>query len=142
MSVTVDNVLRIGQIELRFFGSGMGEERMVSFELTVPPGAPVPEAHYHREVDEFVYALEGTLTYSVDGRRMELQPGDGAFSPRGSVHQFSNPSDTNARALIVLSPGSINKVFFSEVADVVNAGGPPDREKIREIMLRHGLVPA
>jgi quercetin dioxygenase-like cupin family protein len=142
MSATVDNSVRIGPMELKFFGSGLPGDCLVAFEITLQPGMGGPEPHYHREVDEFVYGLEGTFTYSVDGQVTAVKPGVGAFSPRGSVHRFSNDDPSAiARALIVLGPGSIGKPFFSEVADVVRGGGPPDFAKVREIMLQHGLVP-
>ena len=32
--------------------------------------------------------------------------------------------------------------YFQEMAAIVNAGGPPDLETIKEVMSRHGLVPA
>jgi hypothetical protein len=44
--------------------------------------------------------------------------------------------------LSVLTPGSIGTAYFEEMADVVNAGGPPDLAKVKDVMLRHGLVPA
>lgn len=62
-------------------------------------------------------------------------------TPRGSVHQFSNPHDEPARALIVLSP-DIGAQYFRDVAVVVNTGGPPDKAKLLSVMTRYGLVPA
>jgi hypothetical protein len=44
-----------------------------------------------------------------------------------------------ARFLATITPGSLSPDFFREVGAVVNAGGPPDLERIGEIMLRHGL---
>jgi hypothetical protein len=63
------------------------------------------------------------------------------FTPRGSVHQFSNPHNDPARALIVLAP-DIGAQYFRDVAAVVDVGGPPDRAKLLGVMSRYGLVPA
>jgi hypothetical protein len=64
------------------------------------------------------------------------------FSPRGSVHQFSNPFDAEVRALIVQSP-DIGAQYFRDVGAVVNAGGgPPDKAALISVMARYGLVPA
>jgi len=63
------------------------------------------------------------------------------FTARGSVHHFSNPHNGAARALIVLTP-DIGAQYFRDVGAIVNAGGPPDREKLIEVMSRYGLVPA
>jgi len=38
-------------------------------------------------------------------------------------------------------PALIGPDFFKEMAAIVNAGGPPDLEKINAVMAKHGLVP-
>lgn len=137
------DVVRIGSLELRFLVDEIqGSGAVVMFELLVPAGARVPAPHYHREVDEVVYALEGTLTFSLDGGKHELRSGDSLFVPRGSVHGFENLHSETTRSLAVLTPGSIGRRYFEEVAAAVNAPGKPDLAKVKEIMLKHGLVPA
>jgi hypothetical protein len=44
--------------------------------------------------------------------------------------------------LIVMTPGSIGRSYFEETAKAVNVPGKPDLARIKEIMLRYGLVPA
>ena len=63
------------------------------------------------------------------------------YTPRGSVHGFSNPHDKPARALVILTP-DIGLGYFREVAEIANTPGPPDRAKLMAVMTRHGLVPA
>jgi hypothetical protein len=77
----------------------------------------------------------------VDDVSRDLRPGDWMRTPRGSVHQFSNPHAGRARALIIMTP-DIGAQYFRDVAAVVNAGGPPDRAKLLGVMSRYGLVPA
>lgn len=137
------NVLRIGTMQLKFLvdeKNGTGD--VVMFEFSVPPNARVPAAHFHREVDEVVYGLEGVLTSTVEGKRHELRKGDTLFVRRGSVHIHENLHGETARVLSVLTPGSIGRRYFEEVAAVVNGGGKPDLARIKDIMQRHGLVPA
>ena len=105
------------------------------------PGAMVPPPHSHTDNEECVYVLEGTLRYAVDGEVRDLGPGDWMSTPRGSVHAFSNTADRTARALIMLTP-DIGARYFEDVAEVVNAGGPPDKAKLLQVMGRYGLVPA
>ena len=38
--------------------------------------------------------------------------------------------------------GSVAMFEFNEMATIVNAGGPPDIEKVKAVMAKHGLVPA
>lgn len=135
--------VRIGALELRFrVEESQGAGDMVMFEMTVPAEARVAAPHHHVAVDEPVYGLEGVLTTLVDGVRHEVGPGDVVFIPRGAVHHHQNLHAATARALIVMSPGLIGRRYFEEIAEVVNTTGKPDLARVKEIMLRHGLVPA
>lgn len=133
-------VIKAGQIEIRYLidgtitGAGTG-----MFEMTVPPGARVPPPHSHRDNEEIIYVLEGTLRYSVDDEVRDLKPGERMYTPCGSVHAFSNPHDRPARALIMLTP-DIGAQFFRDVADVANAAGGPSPARMAEVMTRYGLV--
>ena len=134
-------VIRVGRLEIHYLqGAGSGCE-MGSFVLVVPPGSNVPPPHSHPGTEELVYVLEGTLRYTVDGVTRDLRAGESMGTPRGSVHAFSNPHGTVARALVVNAP-DIGAGYFREVAAVAGAGGAPDRTKLVEIMHRYGLVPA
>lgn len=62
-------------------------------------------------------------------------------TPKGVVHAFANPFPAAARALIIQSP-DIGVQYFKDVADVVNAGAPPDKAALSAVMARYGLVPA
>ena len=107
----------------------------------VPPASNVPPAHSHSNNEELVYVLEGRLRYTVGSEARDLSAGQVMHTPRGSVHAFSNPVDATARALIILSP-DIGAQYFEDVAAVINAGGPPDKAALVEVMNRYGLVPA
>ena len=143
MSKRDGSLLRLGALELRFHvdeNDGSGD--LVMFEFVVPPGARVPEPHYHEAVDEVVYGLEGTMTTMRDGERHEIRPGESLLIRRGQVHHHSNLGDVPAKAMVVLNPGTIGLRYFEEIGEVVNGPGKPDMEKVREIMTRHGLIPA
>ena len=143
MAPTNSNLVRIGSLELRFLvDETQGSGNLVMFEMTVPPNARVPAPHYHKEVDEAVYGLDGTLTMSLDGQKRQIRSGDSLLVPRGSVHGFENLHSDSARTLAVLTPASIGRRYFEELAAEINVPGKPDLAKVKEIMLRHGLVPA
>lgn len=133
--------INVGQLCIQYLIDGTATGGMGVFELTVSPNSQVPPPHSHTRSEECVYVLEGVLRYSVDGIVRDLKPGEWMFTPRGSVHHFSNPHNGTARALIVLTP-DIGAQYFRDVATIVNAGGPPDREKLIGVMSRYGLVPA
>jgi len=135
--------VRIGALELRFLvDESQGRGDMVMFEFTVPEGARVPAPHHHREVDEAVYGLEGTLTTTVDGVRHQVEKGDSVFIPAGAVHHHANLHPGTSRALIVMTPGTIGRGYFEEMAEAINVDGPPNMGRVKEIMLRYGLIPA
>ena len=136
------SVVKIGALELRFIAGEANHADITMFEFVVPPQARVPAAHYHREVDEIVYGLAGTMTSTLDGKKYELKKGDSLFIPRGSVHIHENLHPDTAEALIVMTPGSIGRRYFEEMAEQINVPGKPDLGKVKEIMVRHGLVPA
>ncbi len=136
-----NDVVKVGQLEIRYLVDGSKSGGLGVFELVVPPGANVPPPHSHRHNEEFFYVVEGSLGYSVDGESRELAPGEWMSTPRGSVHAFRNTGTQTARALVVLTP-DIGAQYFRDVAEVVNAGGPPDRAKLLDVMSRYGLVAA
>jgi len=136
-----DQPIIVGQLRIRYLIDGSSTGGLGVFELDVPPSAMVPPPHSHTLNEECVYVLAGLLRYGVDGVTRDLRPGEWMRTPRGSVHQFSNPHDHPARALVILTP-DIGAQYFHDVAAIVNAGGPPDRVKLSEVMAKYGLVPA
>ncbi|MBW6400915.1 cupin domain-containing protein [Roseomonas sp. HJA6] len=140
---TAPRTVRIGALELHFHvdeTDGAGD--VVMFDFVVPPNARVPAPHYHEACDEIVYGLDGIMTTTRAGVVHEVRKGDVVFIPRGIVHHHTNLHDEIARALIVIAPGTIGRRYFEEMAEAISQPGPPDMARLKEIMLRHGLVPA
>lgn len=141
--MNVKETIKIGQLDVRFLLDGDDtNNQMVVFEFDIPPGAKVPVAHYHKDVDEMVYGLKGVMSSYVNGERIDVKPGDHCFIPRGAVHYHDNQTGELASALCVLTPASIGPAYFREMRDLLLAGGPPDPAKAGAIMARHGLIPA
>jgi mannose-6-phosphate isomerase-like protein (cupin superfamily) len=115
------------------------------FELTVPGGQPLPApAHSHDHYEETIYGIDGVLTWTVDGKQIDVGPGQALYIPRGAVHRFDNPGSQDVKALCVITPPALGSQYFRECAEVIDAtaGGAPDRARLAEIMRRHGLTPA
>ncbi|MBT2325902.1 cupin domain-containing protein [Variovorax paradoxus] len=140
-SPAAQEVIRVGQLEIRYLQEAGNGCQMGCFEMRVPPGSNVPPPHSHSANEELVYVIEGTLRYTVGSETRELRPGDTMTTPRGVVHSFSNPHDVVARALVINTP-DIGSQYFREVGSIINAGGPPDRAKLMATMQSFGLVPA
>ena len=136
-------VIHAGQIEIRFLlQAAKTAGTLTMFEFVVPAQARVPIAHSHEAFDETVYGLSGVLTWTLDDQQVRVGPGDVLFIARGHVHQFVNLDAQDARQLSAITPGLLGPEYFQEIAEVVNAGGPPNVERIMEVMRRHGLRPA
>jgi quercetin dioxygenase-like cupin family protein len=133
-------VIRVGAIEIRYLleGSDTGGS-LALFETIVPPNARVPVPHRHVTYDETVQVLNGTCTFTVEGTESSLTPGQALFIPRGAVHHFVNRGADTVRMLVTVTPGVLRSEFFREVSAAMAAGGPPDLQRIAEIMRRHGL---
>jgi len=116
--------MRVGQLMVRFLLTGDNSTGSIAaLELTVPGAQRLPApAHSHDHYEETIYGIDGVLTWTVDGKQLDVGPGQALCIPRGAVHRFDN----------------------NEAGEVINeaAGGPPDRAKMEEIMRRHGLTPA
>ena len=136
-------IIRVGHIEVGFLlESKDSNGQLAMFEFTVPAGVRVPAPHSHAHYDETIYGLEGVMAFTVNGQPVDIAAGDTCFIPRGTVHGFNNLTPARAKALAVVTPALIGPEYFREMAAIVNAGGPPDMEKIKAVMTRHGLVPA
>lgn len=137
-----NETIRIGQTTIDFVLEAADTNGSVAmFEFGVPAGAKVPLPHYHEHYDETIYGLEGIITFTIDGKPIDIGPGESCFIPRGVVHGFNNLYTGDAKALAVITPALVGPNFFKECAEIVNAGGPPDIEKVKMVMTKHGLVP-
>jgi len=134
--------IKVGQIIIDFLLEAADTNGSAAmFEFTVPVGAKVPIPHYHESYDETIYGLSGVITFVVEGKPIDIGPGETCFIPRGAVHGFDNLTQKDAKALTVITPALLGSIFFKEVAAILNAGGPPDMEKLKLTMAKHGLIP-
>jgi quercetin dioxygenase-like cupin family protein len=141
-----DEAIRLGPLMVRFLITGENSTGTLAvFELVVPAAQRLAApAHSHDHYEETIYGIDGVLTWTVDGKQIDVGPGQALCIPRGAIHRFDNNGEHDAKALCVITPAAIGPQYFREAAEVINqaSGGPPDRAKMAEIMRRHGLTPA
>jgi quercetin dioxygenase-like cupin family protein len=144
MLTSASEEIRVGPMAIRFLVEGEASGGSVAvFEFDVPAGARLPGAHSHDGYEETVYGLEGTVTWTLEGRQVEVGPGEVLCIPRGAVHRFDNDHDVDAKVLAIVTPGILGPDYFRELAAVLAASaGPPDLAALGEVMRRHGLTPA
>src|SRR3974390_1354399 len=132
-----DEIIQVGQVSIRFLLESADTNGAVAmFEFTVPAGAKVPVPHYHKAYDETIYGVDGVVTFTVEGKPVDIGPGQTCFIPRGAVHGFNNMHQADVKALAVITPALLGSEFFREAAVIVNAGGPPDVEKLKAVLLK------
>src|SRR3954465_14436624 len=97
--------IKVGQIAIDFLLEAADTNGSAAmFEFTVPAGAKVPMPHYHEHFDETIYGLAGIMTFTVEGKAIDIAAGETCFIPRGAVHGFENLRTSDAKALAVITP--------------------------------------
>ena len=76
-------------------------------DLSIYPGMGHP-CHYHEDI-EFLYALRGHLTYSVNGQLCRIREGEGIFVNSRHLHYGFSEDGTNCAFFCIL----INPVLLS-----------------------------
>ncbi len=131
---------------MRFLVTGENSSGTVAvFEVVVPARQRLmAPAHSHDHYEETIYGIEGVLTWTVDGKLIDIGPGQALCIPRAAVHRFDNNGAADVKVLCIITPAAIGPQYFLEMAEATSAaaGSPPDRAKMVEIMRRHGLTPA
>ncbi len=106
MSAATEDIIAVGAMGVKFLVEGSDSNGSASvFECYVPAKATMPAPHSHDAFEETVYGLEGVTTWTIDGRTVEVGPGEAVCIRRGLVHGFSNQGDTDATFLAVATPG-------------------------------------
>ena len=80
-----DQTIRVGLLTVRFLLTADNSSGSIAaFEVTVP-GAQrlLAPAHSHDHYEETIYGIDGGLTWTVDGRQIEVCPGQALCIPRG-----------------------------------------------------------
>ena len=69
-----DETIRVGLLTVRFLLTADNSSGSIAvFELTVPGGQHLlAPAHSHDHYEEAIYGIDGALTWTVDGRQIEV----------------------------------------------------------------------
>jgi quercetin dioxygenase-like cupin family protein len=142
MAAATKSLIRTPGIDVQFLvDSEDSGGSTTAFISRVGPGAMTPPPHSHEEWDETVYCTEGTMTYIVDGDERELAKGEALCVCRGQVHKFENRTAQDAWMLVVSTPGLFHEAYFLQIAEILNADGPPDFAALLAVQARHGVTP-
>lgn len=70
-------------------------------------GSPL---HYHAE-DEVLRVVEGVMTFSIEGKLLDLQTDSTIVIPAGMAHAWRNRTDAPVRMLVTFFPGGLEDLF-------------------------------
>src|SRR5512140_746739 len=118
-----EETIRLGPLTIRFLITGETSGGSVAvFELTVPAAERLAApAHSHDHYEETIYGIAGVLTWTVDGKVIDVGPGQALCIPRGAVHRFDNNTRQPAKALCAITPAAIGPQYFRDVSDAIRA---------------------
>ena len=97
-------------------------------EGEVPPGGGFQIPHWHDDLDEVFYVLEGEIEFLLDGQLRRASAGSTVYIPTRTLHAFRNPGERPARQLVI---GPV------EVAELIAELGEYPRERWEEVHERH-----
>ena len=99
----------MGRIAAVFKADGVetGDRYSIS-EWWLEPHTQGPGAHSHPEDDVF-YAIEGTMSFLVDGKWLDAPKGSFVLVPGGVTHDFENRSEARAGVLNLSIPGNFEE---------------------------------
>jgi quercetin dioxygenase-like cupin family protein len=100
----------------------------------------VTPMHFHEDVDEALYVIEGEILLNVEGTEHVVRAGGFSFAPRGCAHAFAVTSE-RARILAIQTPGS-GQAFYRGASQPANESGtgPVDFDRLREVAVETGAT--
>ena len=109
--------IRIGPLTVRFLLTGDSSTGSIAaFELAVPGSQRLSApAHSHDHYEETIYGIDGVLTWTVDGKQIDVGPRQALCIPRGAIHRFDNNGIQDAKALCLITPAAIGPRVFPRV---------------------------
>jgi transcriptional regulator with XRE-family HTH domain len=85
-------------------GTGFARPGLEPFVVTLEPQADSGDTPIVHTGLEFVFCLEGCLSYEVDGQAYTLTPGDSLLFEAHLPHRWRNAGETPSRSLLLLCP--------------------------------------
>lgn len=88
--------------------SNIKDKKMLPKIDVLMPGFTTEGVHCHKG-EEFIYILEGVLTFSLDDKTYSLYPGDTAHYSAVKVHSWENNTNKPVKVLVVSVPNPFMK---------------------------------
>ncbi|HUB77288.1 MAG TPA: cupin domain-containing protein [Bryobacteraceae bacterium] len=98
--------------------------------------------HFHHDMDESVYVLDGILSIFVGGQWKDLSPGTFALLPKGIPHAQGNTSSSPVRFLGSGKPAGFERLFpeLDQLAKRVPADSPEFGKEAARLLSQHATT--
>jgi quercetin dioxygenase-like cupin family protein len=118
--------------------------RLTVIERRLQPGFG-PPLHLHRDHDEALFVVEGSLLSMLEGTTQQAPAGSFIFVPRGSEHTFHVQEGGIARIIEIILPGGLEHYFLeggrlATDDSVPTDFDPSDMDRIRALHDRYDSV--
>jgi hypothetical protein len=101
-------MIQVGALSVRFLVESADSNGSASvFECFVPANSKMPAPHSHDAFEETIYELEGITT--VDGRTLDVRPGEAFCVPRGAVQDSTITGPKTPSSLRYPAPASCRR---------------------------------
>src|SRR5262249_49922224 len=129
---------------VRRLGADAGGRAVGCSHFEIPPGKTAFPFHFHSNLEEAVYILEGTATVRIGDAKIEVRAGDYIAMPAGpeTAHAVTNSGDTTRRSLTIPGPATpvtLDVVVYPDWKRVAYATGIDPTKGIRAPVWIRGL---
>ena len=110
------------------------------------PSQSGPPPHYHSNLEEGFYVLEGNFSFQYNENIVNVSYGSFIHVPAGIIHTYKNIGNSTGKLLVIGTPAGFEN-FAEELGIVITDEGsfsspssPLNIDKIVEISNKHGIT--
>ncbi len=98
--------------------------------------------HFHHDMDEYVYVLDGVLSVFTCGQWQDLTPGTFALLPKGIPHAQGNTSSSPVRFLGGGTPAGFERMFpeLDKLAKRIPANTPEFGKEVAKLLSQYATT--
>lgn len=127
-----------GSAKIRFEQTN---NQISTWDYIIPPKTMGPAPHVHKDLDEIMRVVKGTVTVMVGEEIIDVEEGGWHLRPHGIVHTFWNATDQPA-VMLDIYPNQNFEVFLEEAlrlfAEFAKKGISPESPEAIKIMDKLG----
>lgn len=101
-------------MKIEHLASGLADQAFASFLITMKPGTSTNATPIEHSGAEWVYCMEGSVEYEVEGKAYPLEPGDSLLFDASLPHRWRNPGASPSQMLLILDAGEYHDLTVEQ----------------------------